>query len=992
MSIQKHIPEISFKKVCEIFSVPLRALRVLVVIILSFLFCQRSATAQTYSSIYGKIVNDSNRAPLIGVGITLYTPDSLKQVTVMTGNNGVFMFNNVPAGKYKLRATYIGFQTIITDVNAYKPTVNAGQFRMKWIPTTIGTAVIVGKVIPVEQKGDTTEFNADAYKTQPDATTEDLVNKMPGVSSQNGSVTVNGEQVAQVLVDGEPFFGNDPTIALKNLPAEVVDKIQVFDKLSDQAQFTGFDDGQSQKTINIVTRKNRRNGQFGKGYAGYGTDGRYLAGGNFNSFEGASRFSIIGLANNVNQQNFATEDILGALGGGGGQGRGGQGRGGSGGMGGGMGGNGGGGGSASGTGYSSGMNNFLVGQQGGITTTNSIGLNYTNMWDSNKVRLTASYFFNNAANTNNTQSSTIYTGTQNGNILNDTNKTNNTNYDQRLNGRFQWNMDSVNSLIITFKGTIQQTTASTSLGESSLLGDMVQSLSTTNNSSGNKGYDFTENVLFMHKFHKRGRTISLNLGSDVNNKNTPGSLYALNGNLRDTVFLNSVLNQQYTQVTQGTTLSSSVSYTEPVDSFSLFQFNYSPSVVYSNTDKATNNFDSITNTFTQFDTSLSNKYNSTYLTQSGGVSYRLSKGKKIFVMLSANLQYSTLSSREEFPEVIPELSRTYLAVIPRMVFNYRFTQNKNIRVIFQSSIAPPSVSQLQNVVNNSNPLLLNTGNPDLKQSHSELFTTRYGATNAKQGSTFLVYLNGTYITNYVGNTSFIPTKDTTFTGGIVVPKGSQLSMPENLQGYVSARSFITYGRAIFPLKINLNLNGGETYTRTPALINDVPNFSTNYTTSGGIVISSNISEKVDFTLSYTDNYSVVTNTLQNQADDNYLSQVYSGKINIIMFKGVVFNTSLTQTAYTGLTQAYNQSVLLWGGSLGYKFLKKQALLLSVSAFDILNRNKSISRTVTDTYIQDSQTQVLQRYFMFNIQYNIRNYKRPKAPGAPAPENSQPPGK
>jgi hypothetical protein len=944
-------------------------------ILLIIFLCQSFAKAQT-SSIYGKVVNDSDRSPLVGVGVLLYTPDSLHQYTAVTGKTGVFVFDNIDQGKYKLQISYIGFQNIITDVNANKPTVNAGMLKMKWLSTTMKTAVIVGKVIPVEQKGDTTEFNAEAYKTHPDATTEDLVNKMPGISSQNGSVTVNGEQVAQVLVDGEPFFGNDATIALKNLPAEVVDKIQVFDKLSDQAQFTGFDDGNSQKTINIVTKKNRRNGLFGKGYAGYGTDGRYLAGGNLNSFDGTSRFSVIGLTNNVNQQNFATEDILGALGGGGGQGRGG-----------GRGGSGGGGGAGNGTGYSQGANNFLVGQQGGITTTNSIGLNYTNAWNNNKVRLTTSYFFNDAANINSTISSTAYTnGLQSSNILNDTNRSNNSNFDHRLNGRFQWNMDSTNSLIITFKGTLQQTKSSTILSENSILGDIMQSLSKDSSASSNRGYDFSENILFMHKFHKKGRSISLNVGSDINRKNTPGSLYAFNGYLMDTT----LLNQQYSQLTQGTTLSSSLSYTEPLDTVSQLQFNYSPSIVMNNTNKMTYNIDSLTNTYTAFDTSLSNKYYSTYLTQVGGISYRLNKGKKLFLTLSGNLQYSTLNSQEQFPQANLDVQRYYTAFVPRMTFNYRFSQNKNIRVMYQTSISPPSISQLQNVVNNSNPLLLNTGNPYLKQSYTQTFTTRYGATNSKQGSTFLVYVNGSYIQNYVGNASYIPSHDTTFSGGIFVPKGSQLSMPENLEGYVNAKSFITYGRAIYPLKINLNFNGGEAFTRTPALINGATNFSTNYTTSGGIVISSNISTNVDFTLSYTDNYSQVKNTLQNQADDSYLNQVYSGKINLILLKGIVFNTGLTQTVYTGLSQAYNQSVLLWSGSIGYKFLRQQALLVSISAFDILKQNKSISRTVTDTYIQDSQTVVLQRYFMFNIQYNIRNFKKPKTPDSST--SSPPSGK
>lgn len=940
------------------------------------LLCPGILMAQT-SNIYGKIVNDSNHAPMPVVGITVYLPDTSKQYSGVTDKNGVFVITNVPYGSYKIQASFVGFQTIITSVIANKATVNVGALKMKWLPTTITEAVVHGNVIPVEQKGDTTEFNADAYKTHPDATAEDLVNKMPGISSQTGSVTVNGEQVAQVLVDGEPFFGNDPTLALRNLPAEVIDKIQVFDKSSDQAQFTGVDDGQSQKTINIITKKNKRNGTFGKLYAGYGTDGRYSAGGNLNFFNGASRFSIIGLTNNVNQQNFSTEDLAGALGGGGGQGRGGQGRGGSGG--GGMGAGG-----STGGGYSQGANNFLVGQQGGITTTNSIGLNYTDAWDNNKIKLTASYFFNNSFNSNNTLSTTNYTqGSENSNVLNDTTYSSNSNYDQRLNIRLQWMLDSGNSIIATIKGTTQQTKIFSGFYEDDLLQGMMQSFSNDTNSSSNRAYDLSDNILFMHKFHKKGRTISLNLGSDVNSKNTPGNIYALNGFIRDTT----LLNRQFSQITNGNTYSANLSYTEPIDTNNLLQFNYSPSLNINNTNKETWNYDSLTDWYTQFDTSLSNKYVSSYLTQLGGISYRFSKGKKFFLMLSANGQYSILSSQEQYPEAGLNFHKNYTAFVPRIMFNYRFSQSKNIRIMYRTNITPPSVSQLQNVVNNSNPLLLNTGNPGLRQDYEQNLLIRYGATNAKQGSTFLIYANASYIQNYVGNASYIPLHDTTFQGGIFVPKGSQLSMPTNLQGYINAKSFITYGRVIHPLKINMNLNGGYSFTQTPALINNVTNYALNYTTTGGVVISSNISEKVDFTLSYNTNYSQVRNTLPNQADDNYLSQVYSGKINLIILKGIVLNTGATETQYTGLSQAYNQSVFLWTGSIGYKFLKQQSLLISVSAFDILNQNKSITRTITDTYIQDSQTEVLKRYFMLNIQYNIRKFRTSPKPSQDSNTNT-----
>ncbi len=933
--------------------------------------------------IIGKFISDSDKTILSGVVVTLYTPDSAQQFVTSTDNNGIFTFENIIPGRYRLRASFLGFQDFNIRLAMSDRDINMGIQKMKWGTTDIKGVTIHGTV-PVQQHEDTTEYNADAFKTQPDASAEDLVNKMPGISSQNGAVTVNGEQVTQVLVDGTPFFGDDPMVALKNLPAEVIDKIQVFDKLSDQAQFTGFDDGNTQKTINIVTKRNKRNGTFGKAYAGYGTDKRYLAGGNMNFFNGPSRFSVIGLANNINQQNFATEDILGALGGNGGGGRGGSG----GGPRSGGGGNGGGGSNISGTGggLTRGAGNFLVGQQGGITTTNSIGMNYSDAWDKNRVKLTSSYFFNNAVNSNNTTSSTAYTGgAENSNIYDQTSGSGSTNYNSRINARLEWNLDTNDAIYVILKGNIQQTHTSATATEFDLLSDIEQSLSQTNSSSASRGYDYSGNILYMHKFRRKGRTISWNLGFDNNNKNTPGTLFSMDEfYVKDT---GTLINQQYSQFTYGNTFSSSLSYTQPIDSNSILQFNYSPSVNVNNTDKRTFNYDSNGEAYLLPDTALSNQYENTYITQAIGISYRLNHGKKYYIMIGLNPQYSTLTSQEEYPvNNLPSIQRNYTSILPRIIFNYKFSQSKNLRIMYRSNVTPPTISQLQNVVNNSNPLLLNTGNPQLKQDFEQSFITRYGATNAKAGTTFLVYMYANYIENYIGNASYIPLKDSTLSDGTILYTGSQLSQPVNLQGYWNAKAFITYGWLIRPLKVNINLNSGAIYTHTPALINDVANYSTNHTYSEGVVLSSDISENVDFTLSYTGNYSTVSNTLQNQEDDNYFTGVAMGKINLIFFKGLILNTSLSQTTYTGLSQTYNQAIYLWNGSVGYKFLKNKLLQVSISVNDILNQNTNITRTVTDTYIQDSQTEVLRRYFMLNLQLNIRKYKTAPAPDAKAGGN------
>ena len=231
------------------------------------------------SEVQGRIIDLKNKSPLVGVTARLaLKSDSTKAEFVGTDVDGKFVFGNVNFNTYVITATYVGYSSAEKTVVVNKPSIDAGDITMSVSAVQLGEIVVEGQVVPAEQKTDTAEFNAGAFKVHPDANAADLVTKLPGVSIDNTGVHAQGENVQQVLLDGKPFFGSDPTLALNNLPADAVDKIQVFDQMSDQAQFTGFDDGQSLKTMNIVTRKNRRNQNFGKVYAGYGDDNHYIAG------------------------------------------------------------------------------------------------------------------------------------------------------------------------------------------------------------------------------------------------------------------------------------------------------------------------------------------------------------------------------------------------------------------------------------------------------------------------------------------------------------------------------------------------------------------------------------------------------------------------------------------------------------------------------------------------------------------------------------------
>jgi hypothetical protein len=650
-------------------------------------------------------------------------------------------------------------------------------------------------------------------------------------------------------------------------------------------------------------------------------------------------------------------------------------------------GRGGGGGGFGGGGGGNSANNFLVNQQGGITTTHAAGLNYSDNWGK-KIKVTGSYFFNDAINNNNSTLTRNYIiARENGLHYNQSSNNSNTNMNHRANLRMEYNIDSANSIIFTPKVSWQQYSANSSLSGLNLLsGDTLQSKTSTTNSNKSISYDIGGNILFRHKFKKPRRSVSFNVNADYNPKNVNGNLYSLNKyyETNDSI----VLDQQNTQATLGLTVSPNLSYNEPIGKRSQLVFTYNPSLNNNNTDKRTYNRDAQDSYYNSLDTSLSNKFDNTYMYQRGGLSYRLND-KKMNFMAGANFQYASLTGKEVFPSAF-DVNKNFQSVLPQMMFNYKFSKTTNIRVMYRTNTVAPSISQLQNVINNSNPLLLTSGNPDLKQDYEHSLTVRYGSTNTVKATNLMLFLFGNYIQNYVANSTYIPTKTDTISSVIVKP-GSQLTKPVNLNGYWNVRSFVTYGVPISWIKCNLNINTGFTYNRIPDLINNQTNLANNYNFSQGLVLGSNISDKIDFGISYTGNYSIVKNTLQKQSDNNYFNQTATARVNLMPWKGLVINTTLAQTLYTGLSQSYNQNYLLWSGAVGYKFLKDQSLDVRLSIFDILKQNNSISRNVTETYIEDSHTQVLTQYYMLTLTYNIKKFRGQTPPAENKPEdNMRPP--
>lgn len=902
-------------------------------------------------SVKGRVTDKNDTSTLIGVAIILVDKSDTAIFKGVTSDlDGKYEFANVALGNYTIKAEYIGYKKFSRNITVSDKDVKV-NIRLEQDALLLKDVDVNATQTRVTLKGDTTEINAAAYKVNTDATTEDLVKKMPGITVENGVVKAQGEDVKKVLIDGKEFFGDDASVALKNLPAEIVDKIQVFDKLSDQAQFTGFNDGNTSKTINIVTKKGMNNGTFGKVYAGYGTDDRYSAGGNLNYFKGERKISVLGMANNINQQNFSSQDLLGVS-------QSSSGRGGRGGM--------------RGMRAADPTSNFLTGQQGGISATNSFGINYSDQW-SKKVKFAGSYFFNNTNNSNESTTNRSYflvsdEGTQ---AYKETGSSESHNYNHRINMRIEYTADSMNTLIFTPNVSFQTNNSASLLnGFTSYSNGSPVSLLNYKSDSKNQGYNASNNILYMHKFTKAGRTFSMNLGTTFNSKEGNSSLYS-SSLFYDITDSTSVTDQKTSTGSGGYELSGTFMYTEPIAKFGQLYFNYSPSLAYNNSDKETNKLDPVSDSYTVLDTVLSNKFDNMIITQRGGTGLRIRK-EKIMFNLGLDFQNVNLTGTQLFPTSF-EVNKNFNSLLPKVMTRFRFSKTKELRVFYNTNTQVPSITQLQNVVDNSNPLYLSAGNPNLIQQYNHNMNIRYNFTNPDKGRTFFALIRGTATQNYIANSTFIALQDTVINNGVLLARGSQLSKPVNLQDYYSASTMLTYGIPVKKIKCNLNFTGGLNFQHSPALINNVINFSNSYSINGGLIVSSNISEKIDFTLGYTPNYTIVENTIQSSANNNYYIGVANAKINVMPWKGLVLNTEATYSSYLGLSSSFNQEFLLWNAAVGYKFLKNNAAEIRLSVFDILSQNNSIARNITETYVEDVQTKILQQYFMLTFTYNFKKF-------------------
>lgn len=900
-------------------------------------------------TLKGKLTDKADKTPIAGATIQLVSQrDSSQQNLKVTDSKGNFAFNNLQASVYTVRISFSGYEKIEQKINLQASNKEAIPFAISKIATDLTGVTVVSKAQPVKQKGDTTEYSASQFKVNPDATAEDIIKKLPGVTvDRSGNVTAMGDQVRKVTVDGKDFFGDDATAALRNLPADVIDKIQVFDRLSDQAQLTGFDDGNSIKTVNIVTKNGIRNGQFGRIYAGAGTDGRYTAGGNVSFFKGERRLSLVGNFNNINLQNFSSQDLLGVTSsGGGGRGGGGGGRPGG------------------------GADNFNVGQSNGISKTNAAGLNFSNVYNK-KLTLSGSYFFNNSTNNNEslTNTETFYNpknlfSQQKSSSVSDNNN-------HRVNLRLEYKIDSSNSLFIIPSISFQNNKSVSNATSQNYYG-LNDSISTSlsNSTSDRNGYNIRNNIMFRHSFAKRGRTISFGFNTGWNKNDGETITDAQYKFYNNGIATDSLQNRFSDNSTSGTTIGGNIAFTEPIGKKGQLQVDYTPSVQKNKADQQTFTYDG--QKYTVFDETLSNRFDNTITTNNAGINYRLGQSRDEQLSFGVNFQNSKLESQRVYPTTT-NVNQSFSNILPNLMYRKKIGMYTNIRVFYRASTNFPSISQLQDVVNLSNPLRVSSGNPDLKQSYTNFLSGRYSYTNTKTGKSFFANLFLQTASDYISTATYVAAADSSIQQNIILKKGSQLTKPINLDGYKSLRTFFTYSMPLQFIKTTLNLNAGFSYSKLPGLIRNISTVTNSYAYNTGVVLASNVSEYVDFNVSYSANFNNSSTNTTNSTATKYVNQSAGAQLNLLNKKGWFLQNDVSGNKYSGLSDGFNQSFWLWNAAIGKKILKNQAGELKLSVFDLLKQNQSLVRTITGSYIEDAQSQVLQQYFMLTFTYKLKNF-------------------
>ena len=896
-----------------------------------------AASAQVKTTVSGTLVADDKQEGKIGiVGATLELMDlrdTLQKKYTISAIRGAYQFKFIPAGKYRLTAESLGYKTAsqeVTVVNGKPLTVP--EWKLEEDATQIDQVVVSTQAVRTTINGDTIVYNAGAYQVLPDADVDELLAKMPGIKVEGGTVEAQGETVQKILVDGREFFGSDVGQAIKSLPAQIVKSVEVFDKLSDEAEFSGIDDGNSYKAINLVTKI--KTAVFGKVNAEYAMEPE--------NADGIKHYGDVNA--NVTIMGLKAKTTLFA-----------------------------------------GGNNKNGNSE---SKTGNAGANYVNSWgDNEKVKLDANYTFR--ANDNKSWSHTdrdyFLTEEMLNQNPNDTyerymsdSESRSKNYNHNLSARFEDKINNKNRLML--RANLSFNNGNSNSGSTNYYFPLsgIDSIPLNNWSMGDsKGMNVGVGGNYMLRIgEKAGRTMFINFNANYSDNGSDNENSSQKLIRSDSI---SDIRQLSDSKSNNYSFGGSVTYAEPLGESSQITMEYNANYNKSDADRMTNLWDNALGIYNDFiSPEYSNSHNTSYFTQRVGPGFRYGKeGTSVTARL--NYQNVVMNSDRVYPQAWTLPKKTFNNFTYSAFARIKLDMQNRITIRANSRTSNPSVNQLQDVVDISNVNNINSGNPHLKPTYSHSGSLGYIRSGIERGTTFSVNVSATKNQNVIVDSVVMNTPGYE----VYSPDGEFLttlastgrfSKPVNMKGFWNYNGHISYGFPINFIKCNFNIGANASYSKSPAILNGVINESTRNSYGGNASINSNISQYVSFNIRYNVSYNDVNNTMSNNGDNEYMQHNIGGNVKVVFGFGLTLSANARYNEYVGISEnakRQNNSEFLANFGIGMKVFKKLGEIQLV-ANDVFNRETGYSRSWNTLYMQSSTRSVIGRYFGVRFTYNIRS--------------------
>lgn len=917
--------------------------------------CAATAAAQPVAVRF-RVADRATRDAVVGAVAELRSRTDTAAAALYTTSDidGRGLFPRVPRGEYRLTVTSLGYDSLRTDLRVGTTAVALDSLWLAPRAETIDDVVVEVPALRSSVRGDTLSYRASAYKVSFGSDAGSLISKMPGLEIADGAIEAQGRSVQRVYVDGREFFGNDVMSAVRNIPADMIESIDIYNTQSDQSEFTGVDTGEGVTALNIVTLPDKRRGAFGRVFGAYGIPDKYIGGGNVNIFNNDRRISVIGLVNNVSRQNFSFEDILGTT-------------------------------EESNSRTSN--KNFMVRPMDGISTVQAVGVNYSDDWGK-KGKVTASYFFNRTDNHNTSRSDKqTFTASDKLVLYNDENRSKALNLNHRFNSRIDYRFSERHSMMMRTSFSLQDNNARNELlsrTDNKFSDDDIRFVNRRRNFglSDSKGFNVSNNLIYRYRLPgKKSHNLTFGFGGTY--RSYEQFSFPRQYTFRDPDDIEcdttdySSRNVSRTDRDQpGYDVNGSASYTRALSKRSRLSLEYRINYTDNSVDRSTFVLTKENVFPDERNPKQSTEYDYAFLTHRVGSTYQY-YFKKTKVAATLYYQHAEFDSDYAFP-YRQKTGASFDNLTYNVVSNISITRNNTLKFTAVGRTSNPRATDLQGIVNTTNRQNVFAGNPHLDPVYTHRLTGQYIRTSPERGRTFTVSAEAALSPNTITDSLVIDTPDFVIDDeGTLLGEGNQFTKPVNLPGYWSLRASVSYGMPVRWLRSNLNFRAGVSTGRIPSIINGERNELSNSSYNAGVVLGSNISESVDFRVSYTGRYNVSKSTSHVRTLDNtYFSQTARAEATFVAWKRLVVRANADYNYYKGITDTFLEERLICNALLGVKLFRNRLGEVSVGVNDLLDQNgTTFRRTVTGTTLRNVTNLGVGRYVSLQLTYNLRLYRR-----------------